>query len=592
MTHLPETRRPGAGWFRVKLTAAIMLILLGVIGLAFYLAQRHIVREARRDLQQDFETALQSLHDLQQLRNAALMDRCRALVAKPRIHAALEDNAIDLLYPSAKEELRDLMTGEGPDGEKGTNLHARFYRFLDSSGALLPPPHPEEVGALSPTVESGLRVPRLPESQQFGYIETGGGNLDGVDELVLAPIRSSETGEVISALVAGFKPLEPPTAKNSSLTSGIWINGRLHMPALSGTAIQEIDSHLHKAITARTQVAGNFLVEVDGTRHLLFYDGLNPHSIFPAGYEICLYSLAPYEAWQRRLRWEIGLTGLLLLGVGFFVSRIVAGRLAVPVAELETLSEQERIERERAEAALELTSEELERTAHYSANASHQLKSPVTVLRSGLESLLNRDDFDPEVYEELSVLLHQTYRLTGVIDGLLLLARMDAGKLKLQAEPVNMARLVEDWLDDLSAMPDALEIRTEKDCPPDLRAMGDARYTSVIVQNLLENARKYNRPGGRIMVKGEQLGQAVVLTVGNTGRVIPKDLQDRLFERFQRGANDSHTSGHGIGLNLARELARLHGGSLRLVRSENDWTEFELRLSAAVPSVKAVAPAA
>src|SRR5207249_10813798 len=98
--------------------------------------------------------------------------------------------------------------------------------------------------------------------------------------------------------------------------------------------------------------------------------------------------------------------------------------------------------------------------------------------------------------------------------------------------------------------------------------------------------RKYNRPGGRIEVSAHGNGADVVLTVGNTGRTIP--LGENMFERFHHSSTPSAASGHGIGLNLARELARLHGGDLRLVRSKNDWTEFEVRFSA-VDGVNGVA---
>jgi signal transduction histidine kinase len=205
------------------------------------------------------------------------------------------------------------------------------------------------------------------------------------------------------------------------------------------------------------------------------------------------------------------------------------------------------------------------------------LKSPVTVFRIGLESLMAREGFKPEIYEELSALLHQTHRLTGVIDDLLLLSRMDAGHLQIASTPIDLSKVVDEWLDDLGALPDSRDVKIEKEFPRGLFVAGEKRYTSLIVQNLLENARKYNRPGGRIRVGAHANGSDVVLTVGNTGRTIPPG--ENIFERFHHSSTPSAASGHGIGLNLARELARLHGGDLRLVRSENDWTEFEVHFS-------------
>src|SRR5205085_7353946 len=288
----------------------------------------------------------------------------------------------------------------------------------------------------------------------------------------------------------------------------------------------------------------------------------------------------------HRLRWQIGGAGVLLLLGGFIASHLVALRFSAPVQKLALDSEENRARRRRAEAALASTTQELERSTRYSADASHQLKSPVTVFRLGLEALLAREDFKPEVYEQLSALLHQTHRLTGVIDDLLLLSRMDAGHLQIASTPVNLSQLVNEWLDDLGALPDSPDVKIEKEFPAGLFVAGEKRYTSLIVQNLLENARKYNRPGGRIRVSAHSNGSDVVLTIGNNGRTIPRG--ENIFERFHHNAMPSAASGHGIGLNLARELARLHGGDLCLVRSENDWTEFEVRFPAA-DGVNAVA---
>ena len=74
----------------------------------------------------------------------------------------------------------------------------------------------------------------------------------------------------------------------------------------------------------------------------------------------------------------------------------------------------------------------------------------------------------------------------------------------------------------------------------------------------------------------------MVLRIGNTGRPIARDAQEHIFERFHHTSN---ASGHGLGLNVARELARLHGGDLKLVRSEDDWTVFEVQFRAAQPAV-------
>ncbi|MEY2879270.1 MAG: hypothetical protein RLZZ15_1650, partial [Verrucomicrobiota bacterium] len=118
-----------------------------------------------------------------------------------------------------------------------------------------------------------------------------------------------------------------------------------------------------------------------------------------------------------------------------------------------------------------------------------------------------------------------------------------------------------------------------------LHIRGEQRYTAMILQNLLENARKYNRPGGRLRLAARIAGDAVILTVGNTGRPIAPAAQARIFERFHRGAIGENVPGYGLGLNLARELARLHDGDLQLLRSGDDWTEFEARFRlAAAPS--------
>jgi len=561
--------------FRTRLFTAIMIIVATLMALGFYLAQRRVTADAERNLQQTFQTELSSMHKIEELRHAALADRCITLVAKPRIHAAIEDDAIDLLYPTAKDELRDLMEGEEPPPEQAArSLHARFYRFLDNTGAVIKPPNLSDVGKLDAATEAQLSLNKLPDTQQIGYIESGG----DINEVIAVPIFSTDTGDLVSALVVGFKPLAFEN-KSAGMQSGVWVDGHLHLPALAASAQNSLNDKITRALSNSDTQQNYLRVEVAGVPQLLFHRRLNPGSLFPPAYEIFLYPLASWAAQLNRLRWQIGGAGALLLLGGFVASHFVARSMSAPVRKLALDSEENRAERERAEAALASTAEELERSTRYSADASHQLKSPMTILRIGLESLLEREGFKPEVYEELSTLLHQTRRLTGVIDDLLLLSRMDAGHLQIASMPVNLSQLVDEWLDDLGALPESPDVKIEKEFPRGLFVAGEKRYTSLIVQNLLENARKYNRGGGRIRVSARGNGKDVVLTIGNTGRTIPPG--ENIFERFHHSSSPLAASGHGIGLNLARELTRLHGGELRLVLSEKDWTEFEVRFSAA-----------
>src|SRR5436309_12264595 len=163
MSATEATRNKAVASFRTRLFSGIMVIVATLTALGFYLAQRRVTADAERNLQQTFQTELSSMHKVEELRYAALAERCNALVAKPRIHAAIEDDAIDLLYPSAKDELRDLMEGDEPPPEEAArSLHARFYRFLDGTGAVIKPPNASDVGELDANTEAQLFLYKLP----------------------------------------------------------------------------------------------------------------------------------------------------------------------------------------------------------------------------------------------------------------------------------------------------------------------------------------------------------------------------------------------------------------------------------------------
>ena len=276
----------------------------------------------RTDLQRDFELELASLHRLQDLRNAAVADRSKELAQNPRIHAALEDNALDLLYPSAHDELRDLMDRAPDTPEAAETLHARFYRFLDGQGAVIAPPG-NAAGELSPNEEARVSPQGLPLTMQTGYLarrdETGG---PIVDELIAVPIRSTESDEVIAALVLGFKPVEAmPHGESTGMKSGILANGKLQLAAFDEEAETQIARAVAASLANPGGKEGSLRTAVKGVPHLLFFKRLNPDSDYPPAYEVCVYPLDRLLARQARLRWQILSAGALLLIGGFVVSQ-------------------------------------------------------------------------------------------------------------------------------------------------------------------------------------------------------------------------------------------------------------------------------
>jgi hypothetical protein len=182
----PPSRVAG---FRTKLLVAMMLLVSAVTALGLYVAERNVAAGVERDLQRDFQTELDRRHNAEAIRQAALTERCRALVRKPRIQQSLEE-ALDILYDNAENELSDLME----NADAASVLHAKFYRFLNAQGAVIAPP-PKKlpvVGTLQAAEEARLALPAAPDQQQIGFLARA--TADGAEtifETIATPIRSS-----------------------------------------------------------------------------------------------------------------------------------------------------------------------------------------------------------------------------------------------------------------------------------------------------------------------------------------------------------------------------------------------------------------
>lgn len=227
--------------------------------------------------------------------------------------------------------------------------------------------------------------------------------------------------------------------------------------------------------------------------------------------------------------------------------------------------------------------ERLERSylqaVRFASDASHQLKTPVTVMRAAIESLLADAALRPEQAAVLNDVLDQTRRLSSLTDGLLLLARADAGGIKSYPDEADLIPILTRCIEDAEVLGSNLQIKIEHDFPGSLPALAAPQQTEQILLNLLENAVKYNHRGGVIRVKAGSRREGVFVTISNTGVPIPLDRAPWIFDRFARGDSDETRAGYGLGLSIARELATAQGGDLRLLRSDMEATEFELRLA-------------
>ena len=238
-------------------------------------------------------------------------------------------------------------------------------------------------------------------------------------------------------------------------------------------------------------------------------------------------------------------TVLILIVIG---GRWVAGKAIAPVEEIRQAAAQITAQRldqrlpvpptgdeiagliEVLNAAFERLQRSFEQSVRFSADASHHLKTPIAVLRAGIEEIMADPTGSLQIQATAEGLLHRVHQLNSVADNLLLLARADAGRLELHKKEFDLSELLEGVLDDARALAEPLNLTVEAEVPKYLPLNADRAFVGMIAQKLLENAIKYNAPGGRVRVTARAVNGSVELAVGNTGEGIPPE-RARAFVR-------------------------------------------------------------
>jgi len=206
----------------------------------------------------------------------------------------------------------------------------------------------------------------------------------------------------------------------------------------------------------------------------------------------------------------------------------------------------------------------------FTGNASHELRTPIALLRTEIEVALIRPRTSDEYRETLLRLHEETVRMTNLVENLLSIARADAGAETHSRVPIDLRTLLEQIRDTWQPPMERafVEFRVEIG-PGDLTLLGDPAGISRLLSILLENAIKYTPPGGSVILSASQSATVVCLSVRDTGIGISAEDLPRIFDRFYRGAKPDTTVTHGSGLGLAlgKWIAQRHGTQL-IVESE------------------------
>lgn len=221
----------------------------------------------------------------------------------------------------------------------------------------------------------------------------------------------------------------------------------------------------------------------------------------------------------------------------------------------------------------------------FMADASHELRTPLAIVRGESEVALSKKDRPaPELRESLAIVHDESKRLTGIVEDLFTLARADAGQLRISFTQFYLDELLHDCVRAVQVLAKKRNVSLELKALPELPLEGDEQLLRRLFLNLMDNAIKYNREGGKVTVGGEKDAAGCRIMVEDTGIGISAPEQAEVFERFYRAdkarsrSEGTFTSGSGLGLSIALWIARQHQGSIEIVSSNEQGSVFSVRL--------------
>lgn len=219
------------------------------------------------------------------------------------------------------------------------------------------------------------------------------------------------------------------------------------------------------------------------------------------------------------------------------------------------------------------------RERQFTADASHELRTPLTAMQTIIGSTLARQRTPVEYEQALADLNQEAQQMRSLTEGLLHLARTDAGRQPIKLEEVNLSFLLQDVTDSLRPLAADKGLTLITNVPADLTVAGDSDGLIRLFLNLIDNAIKYTKQGYIAISAKAQTANRLMITVTDTGVGIPPDHLPYIFDRFYRADAARSTEGIGLGLAIAREIVQVHGGTITVKSELGKGTTFTIELA-------------
>ena len=213
-------------------------------------------------------------------------------------------------------------------------------------------------------------------------------------------------------------------------------------------------------------------------------------------------------------------------------------------------------------------------------NVAHDLRTPMTRLRGTAEMCLEQRSSQDEYREALITCIEESDRILTLLNSMMDVSEGETGTMRLKLETLNLTKLIRDTVELYQVVAEENDILVSMDCAEDIYITADLNRMRQVVANLLDNAIKYNRPGGRVVISVRLAGDRTVMSFRDTGIGIPAGEIPDIWDRLYRGDKSRSQPGLGLGLSVVKALVRAHAGNVEVHSELGVGSDFTVRLAA------------